>query len=792
MSGIHPIPLIFYSYQSDAVTCNAIGSLEIETEQNNEILHSQEKVKFLISRDRLRTMQSSNFAISSLKRKITNNIKPTAWKSKTLDQFKNSFNNLKMVDGLIVKNLDDATPVVVSFPFLVEILFMVHNEMSHAGRHKILNVLRKEFWHPAIDKISREICASCKFCQLNKTNLQQIPPPILKVDAGYPFNLIAIDLIQFPKSTSGNNVALVVVDHYTKWLSAVPLKNKTGKSVANALRYRILPNLPRIPDRVLSDNGLEFTAEETENVFIEFGIKHIYSTPYSPASNGAVERANKSLKDLIKASTNDPCDWDKVFPKILVNYNNSYHSQIKCSPSDKILMKEYSLVPKIPLSDDVVETWREGHPNFSPFKLHQKVIRKIPRCGNLVSHKLKPRFEGPYSIIKVQSNGVSYELQRDNSDKIVRAHYRQLRPWRELPHYIQKYIDRSSVNDDAREDECNDSAPEISDSYSFEGFGLPYISSSENDLEDFDSSSTDFSETAENSLSDGTAESSADYTEDFDSSLHPDDILTTTTEFENELSGSSNRIIADVDVFQKSVLELRDLPCSEKTPKTMLHSTPNNNGLPFRQFIDQINSPDIFNILEQTLLIQEEVLHASETALSKLNASFCLAPDNNITSDSVHTAEGAGPSRIQVIPAEYHHLFPPNSPDNPNDFCGFDNNVGFDGFESQDGNRPENILNELKDIVAQGKRNLEEGRNRSTQFRRELWEYRQAKSIINCSSDSTKLGSLALEMSDYVADLRRSILRTPRRVLRSHGTVEHQPHVLSSPIEYRRKNVAIN
>lgn len=114
---------------------------------------------------------------------------------------------------------------------------------------------------------------------------------------------MAVDLIMFPKSTMGNVAALVTVDHYSKWLAVVPIKDKRSITVSNALRFKILPCLPRIPDRILSDNGGEFVAPQFEELLQEHNIKHIYSTPYCPSSNGACERVNKTLTEFLKGLT---------------------------------------------------------------------------------------------------------------------------------------------------------------------------------------------------------------------------------------------------------------------------------------------------------------------------------------------------------------------------------------------------------------------------------------------------------------------------------------------------------
>ena len=191
---------------------------------------------------------------------------------------------------MLVRRLNNISAIVVSFPFTVEIIHKVHVQLAHIGRHKLLHVLKGQFWHPSMDKVSREICRSCNYCQLNKVNLQQVVPPTLRIESPFPFYIVAMDLMALPKSRKGNVAVLVVIDHFSKWMSAVALKDKTALQVSTALKERVLPGLLKIPLHVLSDNGVEFRSSETEWVLQDFGVKHVYSSPYNPASNGVCEK----------------------------------------------------------------------------------------------------------------------------------------------------------------------------------------------------------------------------------------------------------------------------------------------------------------------------------------------------------------------------------------------------------------------------------------------------------------------------------------------------------------------
>ena len=90
------------------------------------------------------------------------------------------------------------------------------------------------------------------------------------------------------------------VDHFSKWVTAVPIKNKKSSTIVNAFRTQIFPHLLCVPKSILTDNGPEFTASEFSEFLSEFNVDHKLTSPYCPTSNGAVERANKTVINLLK------------------------------------------------------------------------------------------------------------------------------------------------------------------------------------------------------------------------------------------------------------------------------------------------------------------------------------------------------------------------------------------------------------------------------------------------------------------------------------------------------------
>ena len=333
--------------------------------------------RYVIHRDDLLRMQRGNHAIRKLRKKIIERVSVKEWKEKPIAQFKRCVKDLRIVDDVLVKGNRENYSVVVSFPFLVDIVSKSHAKLNHIGRQKLIHIVKSHFWHPALDKVCREVCKCCHYCQLNKTSRIDSPPPVKKIASRYPFEMVAVDLLQLPRTKQGNIGLLVVLDHYSKWLTAVPIKDKKAKTVANIMREKVLPNFVKIPDKVLSDNGGEFTGWEFEKMLEESNIQHVYSSPYYAPGNGACERANRTLIQLLKLDQNEDASlWDQSLNSVLITYNNSYHSTIKMSPSQMILNNAHVSDNRFPLDNELLEVWKEGNPNFRPFTVNQRVIKK--------------------------------------------------------------------------------------------------------------------------------------------------------------------------------------------------------------------------------------------------------------------------------------------------------------------------------------------------------------------------------------------------------------------------------
>ena len=68
---------------------------------------------------------------------------------------------------------------------------------------------------------------------------------------------------------------------------------------------RILFSHYGVPEKVVSDNGPQFTSDEFAQFMQGNEIKHILCAPYHPASNGLAERFVQTFKRAMKAGEKD-------------------------------------------------------------------------------------------------------------------------------------------------------------------------------------------------------------------------------------------------------------------------------------------------------------------------------------------------------------------------------------------------------------------------------------------------------------------------------------------------------
>lgn len=124
--------------------------------------------------------------------------------------------------------------------------------------------------------------------------------------------------------------ALVVVDSHTKWIEAVPLNHATSATTINCLRDVFRFGVPRT---LVSDDGTQFTSHEFA-MFADRNITHLRTAPFHPQSNGAAERAVRTIKDGLRKMK--VVKLENNLMRLLVNYRRTPQKAGR-SPSEMLL-----------------------------------------------------------------------------------------------------------------------------------------------------------------------------------------------------------------------------------------------------------------------------------------------------------------------------------------------------------------------------------------------------------------------------------------------------------------------
>lgn len=126
---------------------------------------------------------------------------------------------------------------------------------------------------------------------------------------------------------------LTVIDTLSKYAWVVPLPNRSGKRVAEALE-KIFRDSKRVPKKLQTDEGKEFYNAQVKKVLDLNGVHH-YSTRGEPKA-AIVERFNRTLKERTYRfmTANNTLKYEQALPTIVANYNATYHRSIGMSPNE--------------------------------------------------------------------------------------------------------------------------------------------------------------------------------------------------------------------------------------------------------------------------------------------------------------------------------------------------------------------------------------------------------------------------------------------------------------------------
>ena len=385
------------------------------------------------------------------------------------------WDSLVLKDGILYKRWE-APNLRTSFLQLVVprdrikgILQETHDSPSggHFGINKTLEKIRKRFFWASCKQDVEKWCKTCKICVSKKGPIGKGKSPMQIYNAEAPLDRVQMDILgPFPLTKSGNKYLLVIVDCFTKWVEAFPVKNITAKTVAKVFVNQFISR-HGVPQEVHTDQGRNFESKLFSELMQLLGIRKTRTTALHPQSDGQVERQHQTIVNyLAKYISENQKDWDEWVPMFLLAYRSSKHETTGVTPAELYFARELRLPidllqgsPRFEngfssegnFVENLKEKLEEIHSNVRErmtlkslqvkarydrkartvlFKEGERVWFYNPQRSKGKAQKLQNNWEGPYLVVK-KFNDVVYCIQRTARHRKKVVHADRLAPFLE-------------------------------------------------------------------------------------------------------------------------------------------------------------------------------------------------------------------------------------------------------------------------------------------------------------------------------------------------------------------------
>ncbi|RWS27735.1 pol polyprotein-like protein [Leptotrombidium deliense] len=243
-----------------------------------------------------------------------------------------------VIDDVLYRRAFKPTPrLLLCIPesLIDDVLYSCHDDPTggHFGFKKTLAKFNERFYIKDANHYILTYVNSCMECQTKKKLPLSTAGLLNPISVGEPGEIWGIDILgPFPKSETGNKYVIVATDHFTKHVECRAVPTAKSWNVAMFCIEDILC-VHGAPERLISDRGLAFLSNLSENIYEIMNTKHIKTTAYHPQTNGTTEASNKNVSRMLSHYASlDQKDWDLAVPLIKLAHNTAVHSSTGFTP----------------------------------------------------------------------------------------------------------------------------------------------------------------------------------------------------------------------------------------------------------------------------------------------------------------------------------------------------------------------------------------------------------------------------------------------------------------------------
>lgn len=244
-----------------------------------------------------------------------------------------------------------------------------------------------------------------------------------------------IDIKNLSSVNKGYKYILIIIDCFSKYAWAVPVKTKTKSEITNAFK-KILDS-DRVPNNLQTDLGKEFYNDEFHRLMKTKNINH-YST-YSTKKASIVERLIRTLKSKLykNFSLVGNYAWiGKPLDNVIKTYNETVHTTTKHKPVDVNYSNEHVV------RENIVKA--QKHLSSKKNKFNKGDCVRISKYKAAFKKGYTPNWSTElFTIAQIKNtNPITYHIEDSRKNRILGSFYEQELQKTKQPHVylIEKIV----------------------------------------------------------------------------------------------------------------------------------------------------------------------------------------------------------------------------------------------------------------------------------------------------------------------------------------------------------------
>lgn len=233
-------------------------------------------------------------------------------------------------------------------------VFKSLHSLSHPGANATAKLVAERYVWPGIRKDCRSWAQSCLACQKSKISRHASPPLGSFKLPRSRFAHIHIDLVGPLPSSHGYRYCLTAVDRFTRWPEAIPIRDISSETVAQALLYGWFARFG-CPTDIVTDRGGQFESTLFRRLSELIGFQRRRTTAYHASCNGLVERFHRQLKAAISCHGGD--NWVESLPLVLLGIRSAFKEDLRVSSAELVYGEPLRLPGEFlhPQQDDLTD-----------------------------------------------------------------------------------------------------------------------------------------------------------------------------------------------------------------------------------------------------------------------------------------------------------------------------------------------------------------------------------------------------------------------------------------------------